>query len=70
MDTVARVAKHGSPEMLHAAGRCLGLGQAERNAIKRDGVPRWVLMLLAASAGLLAGAAVESRVPGLLSRRQ
>lgn len=63
MAQVAQVAQHGSPGLLAAVGRLYGLGQAERNALAKTGVPGWALLGLGVAAGFVIGARVQKRWP-------
>jgi hypothetical protein len=65
---MARVARDGSPMLVHAVGRMFGLGPAERRALGADGsgVPTWTWVLLAVGVGFVAGARVQKRWPRVL----
>ncbi len=60
---IAAVAKHGSPGMLHAAGRIFGLGQAEQQALVRGRLPRWLLFTVGIGGGVLLGIYADRRWP-------
>jgi len=61
---VLEAANQGSPQILHAAGRVFGLGDAERDALAKRSFPAWAVGLLGISVGILAGAAIQRRWPG------
>lgn len=66
---VERIARHGSPLLLQAIGRALGLGPDERAALGRNGVagvPTWTWVALALAAGFVVGARVQKRWPDKL----
>jgi hypothetical protein len=58
-----QIAQNGSPQILHAAGRMFGLGEAEREALSQGQVPRWAIGVLGLSVGLVAGIAIHRRWP-------
>jgi len=65
---LAEIATNGSPVLLHAVGRMFGLGQVERQSLFANGLPRWSVYLLVASAGLIAGAYAHKRWPREVDR--
>lgn len=67
-ERVARVARDGSPGILHAVGRLYGLGQPERDALARNGVPSWVWGVLGVGLGVVVGARIQNRWPGKVPR--
>lgn len=69
INQMSQVAQHGSPVLLAAFGRIFGMGPAERRAAFGEnggGVPTWTWVLLAATAGVVAGVRVHKRWPRLL----
>ncbi len=60
---VAHAAEHGSPAVLAAAGRFLGLGQAERAALANGRVPGWLLVTLGVGAGVVLGVRAYKKWP-------
>jgi hypothetical protein len=60
---VARAASDGSPAVVKAAGRLLGLGAEERDALARDGVPGWAWAVIGVGAGIVAGVRIYRRWP-------
>lgn len=60
---MVNAAHQGSPQILHAAGRVFGLGEAERNAIRNGDFPRWALALVGAAGGFMLGVYAHNRWP-------
>ena len=52
---VAHAAQHGSPVVLEAAGRLLGLGANERDALARGRLPGWLWAVVGLGAGVVVG---------------
>lgn len=63
------VATRGAPVVLQAAGRLLGLGQAEQDALVKGAVPLWLVLTVGLTAGWIGGVNAQSRgwAPGWLS---
>jgi hypothetical protein len=61
--TVVEVAQHGSPFLLNAVGRMLGLGQAEQQALARGEFPRWAVLTIGIGLGALVGVYAHRRWP-------
>lgn len=49
--TLASMSEVGSPALVTSAGRILGLGADEQQALARGDVPRWAVFALGAIAG-------------------
>jgi hypothetical protein len=60
---VAHAAQHGSPVVLEAAGRLLGLGAEERAALATGRIPWWLWATLGLSAGVVVGARAYRKWP-------
>ena len=60
---IVRAAQHGSPMLLSALGRMIGLGEEERRALGAGTVPWWFWVTAGAALGLFAGIQVMSRWP-------
>jgi hypothetical protein len=60
---VAKIAQNGSPMLMNAAGRLLGLGDDERAALARGKVPWWVWTIGGLALGFYAGVQVYKRYP-------
>lgn len=60
---VAHAAQHGSPIVLEAAGRLLGLGEAERGALAAGRVPGWLWATLGLGAGVVIGVRAYRKWP-------
>ena len=58
-----QMAQSGSPQLLHAAGRMFGLGDAERTALAQGAVPRWAVGVIGLSIGIFAGVVIQRRWP-------
>jgi len=73
---VAKVAKDGSPMLLHAIGRLYGIGPSERAAFGADGmgVPGWAWGTLVFVAGVTVGIRAYRKwpntVPKIISGRR
>lgn len=65
---IAQAMQGGSPALLEAVGRLVGLGQAEQEALLRGGFPRWSLFLMALAAGAVAGAMAQQRYPEITAK--
>lgn len=65
---LAQASHSGSPLLLEAVGRLCGLGDAERNALARAGIPSAVWGLGGLAAGVVLGAYLYRRYPGAMSR--
>lgn len=63
-EQLAALAQHGSPILLQAVGRALGLGAEERAAIA-GGVklPVWFWIAVAGAAGIVIGVRVQRQWP-------
>jgi hypothetical protein len=61
---VISLARDGSPLLLGAVGRVVGLGQAEQRAITSGRVPWWTIAGLGLALGFIAGARVERKFKG------
>jgi hypothetical protein len=65
------VARNGSPVALVAVGRAFGLGEEERRALLKGGIPWWTLLLAGAAIGFVAGTRAEkkysSKIPSWIS---
>lgn len=60
--------KDGSPFLLEAVGRLCGLGDAERNALARAGIPSVVWGVGGVAAGVVLGAYLYRRYPRHMSK--
>ena len=67
-ETVIRVAKNGSPDLLSSVGRLFGLGTDEQQALMRGEVPRWAMFALGVAAGVAAGVFVQRKYPEQVSK--
>lgn len=56
---LAVAAQHGSPLVTSAAGRLLGMGEAERDALSSGKIPGWVLLVGGLAAGIVIGARIH-----------
>lgn len=65
---LAHGARHGSPLLVSAVGRALGLGAAEQAELAQNGIPRWALFVVAAGCGLFLGAWAHRRWPKQVSK--
>jgi hypothetical protein len=65
---LSEVAQNGSPVLLQAVGRVFGLGEAERGALFANGLPRWSMYVLLATAGVVAGVYIHKRWPRQIDR--
>lgn len=68
---VTAAATNGSPFVLHAAGRFLGLGVEEQHALANGKLPFWLWIALGVGAGWAIGVQAQKRrwAPGWLSGR-
>lgn len=57
------IAKNGSPMLVRAAGRMLGLGEGEQAALRQGRIPWWVWAAGGIAAGFYAGVQVYKRYP-------
>ncbi|MDD1678142.1 MAG: hypothetical protein LUO93_03025 [Methanomicrobiales archaeon] len=57
------VAKHGSPMLLNAFGRALGLGANEQAALGGGKLPWWLWASVALAGGVVVGIQVHKRWP-------
>lgn len=68
---LAQAAQHGSPLVTGAAGRLLGFGEAERDALSRGGIPGWLLLVAGLGVGVVIGARAHkhwgARLPKIIS---
>lgn len=64
IEQLGRIAQGGSPAVLEAAGRLFGLGDAEREALARGGVPAWAWAVVGVGVGVVAGVRAYRRWPG------
>lgn len=55
MHQIVDMAQNGSPALLSAAGRMLGLGQAETSALTKGKIPAWFWITMGVGAGIFAG---------------
>lgn len=62
------VAREGSPLLLGAVGRIVGLGEAEQRAITAGKIPWWTIAGLGLAVGFFAGARVERKYRGKLPK--
>lgn len=66
--SVAHVANSGSPVFLTLAGRMLGLGASEVQAVKNGHFPAWFWFSVGTLAGIAAGVMLEEHYPGTLRK--
>lgn len=59
----AKIAENGSPMLVQAAGRLLGLGADERDALSKGAVPWWLWTLGGLALGFYVGVKVHQRYP-------
>lgn len=57
------LARNGSPLVIKAAGRLLGLGEEERDALLGGRVPWWVWTVGGLAVGVVVGVQVYKRYP-------
>lgn len=60
---VAHAAQNGSPIVLEAAGRLLGLGASEREALASGRVPGWLWAVVGLGAGVVVGVRAYRKWP-------
>jgi len=60
---VAAVAQNGSPMLLKLAGRAIGLGDADQQALSQGKVPWWAIAVGALAIGFVAGVRTEASAP-------
>lgn len=61
--SAARQASDGAPGAVKAVGRLFGLGQNERDALARGGVPGWAWAALGLGVGIIAGVRIHKSWP-------
>jgi hypothetical protein len=66
VEQLADVALNGSPALVSAAGRLIGLGQAERSALAQGKIPAWFWMSLCIVGGVAIGVRVQKAWPRTL----
>ena len=62
----AQIARGGSPLLVSAAGRLLGLGEGERSDLAGGRIPWWVWTTGGLAAGVLLGAWLHKKYPDKL----
>lgn len=63
---VQKIAASGSPALLNIAGRAIGLGQAETNALVKGNIPSWFWATAGVLGGIVIGIQIHKRWPGFL----
>ena len=56
-------AQHGSPALLQAVGRAVGLGAEERAAITKGALPGWLWAVGGIAVGVFVGVRLQKAVP-------
>lgn len=59
----AKIAQNGAPMLVQAAGRLVGLGDEERNALVNGKIPWWVWTVGGLTLGFVVGVQVYKRYP-------
>lgn len=67
-EQVVELAQNGSPLLVRSAGRLLGLGAAEQQALTTTGIPRWAVLTVGLGLGFFVGAWAYRRYPKPLAR--
>jgi hypothetical protein len=67
-EQMSETLQNGSPMLINAAGRMLGLGDAEQSALAAGGIPKTALVVLGLVGGVLAGLYVGKRWPSITRR--
>lgn len=62
-ETVSSFAKNGSPMLVRAAGRLLGLGEGEGVALTQGRIPWWVWTVGGLAVGVVAGVKLYQKYP-------
>ena len=62
-DAIGQVAQHGSPMLLRALGRAVGLGQDEQAALGQGAVPWWLYGVIGVGLGVFVGVQLQKRWP-------
>lgn len=62
-ERVQQVAQQGTPLLVHAAGRLMGLGEGEQAALKQGRVPWWLWAAGGIALGFYAGVHAYKRYP-------
>jgi hypothetical protein len=60
---LADAAKNGSPALLQAVGRAVGLGAEERAALSKGSVPGWLWAVGGIALGVFVGVRLQRAVP-------
>jgi len=60
---IMHAAQHGSPALLQAVGRAVGLGAEERVALSRGSVPGWLWAVGGIAVGVFVGVRLHKAVP-------
>jgi len=60
---VVSAAQNGSPMLMKLAGRAIGLGDADQQALAAGKVPWWAISIGALAVGFVIGVRVESSAP-------
>ncbi len=68
IDSLTDMAANGSPALVTAAGRLVGFGQEEREALIAGRIPPWLWIGMALVGGVLIGARVQNTWPKALPR--
>jgi hypothetical protein len=68
IDQIADAAVNGSPVLVSAAGRLVGLGQTEREALVEGRIPKWLWMGAFLVGGFVIGVRVQKAWPSRMPR--
>lgn len=60
---IMHAAKNGSPALLSLAGRAIGLGADDQQALVGGRVPWWAITVGALAVGFVVGVRVEAKAP-------
>jgi len=60
---VAKLATAGSPGLLRAAGRLLGLGEVQQDQLTQGRIPWWIIAVGGVALGVAAGVKLQQRYP-------
>lgn len=63
---IQEIVGNGSPVLLRAMGRVLGLGEPERAALSRGAVPWWCWAVGGVAIGFVVASRVERAYPGAI----